>query len=70
MNEKELKNLLKKCKVIDVDFGFYKGVVYRMTLETQDGKLLLVEAEPINYDGVTIGNCFGITDVKTRERLA
>jgi len=41
-----------------------------MTLETQDGKLLLVEAEPINYDGVTIGNCFGITDVKTRERLA
>jgi hypothetical protein len=65
MDEKELKTLIKGCKVIDIDFNNCN----RMVLETKDGKLLIIESEPKVYEGRTIGYKFGITSVNPLERL-
>ena len=70
MDEIKLKQLIRDSKVIDVDFGYFNGVMHRMVLETNDKNLLLVEPEPVKYEGCVVGYCFRVTDVKTHERVA
>jgi hypothetical protein len=70
MKTKELKELLKGCKIVDVDFGSFSGSVQRMTLETADGRMLLVESMGEgSYEG-SVEHWIEVTDVKTLERLA
>jgi hypothetical protein len=66
MESKEFKNLLKGSKIIDVDLGS----VWRMTIETAGGRLLLAESMGEgSYEG-SVEHWIEVTDVKTLERLA
>jgi hypothetical protein len=70
MNYIEVKNLLKGSKIIDADCSIIGDSMQRMTVETFDGRLLLIEPSVDKYEGIVVGYSFRITDVKTLERLA